>query len=84
MCIKDLFTFAKTIQELTTDSDQTFLCFFDISSLFTIIPSGETVQICADFLYESNLTPPIMDKDVFIKLINIATTSVEFLLIKNV
>ena len=77
-CIKDSFTFAKTIQELTTDSDQTFLCSFDISSLFTNIPLGETIQICADSLYESNLTPPIMDKDVFIELMNIATTFVEF------
>ena len=39
---------------------------------------GETIQICADSLYESNLTPPIMDKDVFIELMNIGTTSVEF------
>ena len=77
-CIKGSFTFAKTIQDLTTDSDQTFLCSFDISSLFTNIPLEETIQICADSLYESNLTPPIMDKDVFIELMNIATTSVEF------
>ena len=77
-CIKDSFTFAKTIRELSTDSDQIFLCSFDISSLFTNIPLGVTIQICADSLYESNLTPPIMDKDVFIELMNIATTSVEF------
>ena len=76
--IKDSFTFAKTIQELTTDSDQTFLCSFDISSLFTNIPLGETIQISADSLYESNLIRLIMDKDVFIELMNIATTSVEF------
>ena len=77
-CIKDLLTFAKTIQDLTTDSDQTFLCSFDISSLFTNIPLEETIEICADSLYKSNLTPPIMDKDVFIKLMDNATTSVEF------
>ena len=47
-CIKDSFTFAKTIQDLTTDSDQTFPCSFDISSLFTNIPLRETIQICAD------------------------------------
>ena len=45
---------------------------------FTNIPLRETIQICADSLYESNLTPPIIDKDVFIELINMATTSVEF------
>ena len=77
-CIKDSFTFAKTIQELTTDSDQNFLCSFDISSLFTNISLRKIIQICADSLYESNLTPPIMDKDVFIELVHIATTSVEF------
>ena len=54
------------------------MCSFDISSLFTNIPLGETIQICAYSLYESNLTPSIMDKDVFIELMNIATTSVEF------
>ena len=77
-CIKDSFTFAKTIQDLTTDSDQTFLCSFDMSSLFTNIPLRETIQTCADSLYESNLTPAIMDKDVFMEFMNVATTSVEF------
>ena len=77
-CIKDSFTFAKTIQDLTTDSDQTFLFSFDISNLFTNIQLGETIRTYADSLYDSNLTPPIMDKDVFIELMNIATTSVEF------
>ena len=38
----------------------------------------ETIQICANSLYESNLTPPVMDRDVFIELMNIATTSVKF------
>ena len=35
-------------------------------------------QICVYSLYNNNLTPPIMDKDIFIELMNIATTSVEF------
>ena len=42
-CIKDSFTFAKTIQDLTADSDQTFLCSYDISSLFTNTPLEETI-----------------------------------------
>ena len=60
-----------------------FFVFFDISSFFTNIPLRETIQIFADSLYESNLTPPITDKDVFIELVNIATTSVEFSFNKN-
>ena len=43
----------------------------------TFISLGETIQNCADSLNESNLTPPIIDKDLFIELLNIATTSVE-------
>ena len=76
--LKTCLLLLKTIQELTTDLDQSFLCSFDISSLFANIPLGETIQICAYSLYDSNLTPPIMDIDVFIELMNIATTSVEF------
>ena len=44
------------------------------------IPLVETIQICADSSYESNLTLPIVDKDVFVELtrMNIASTFVEF------
>ena len=35
------------------------------------------MQNCADSLYESSLAPPIMDKNVFIELMNIVATSVE-------
>ena len=77
-CIKGSFTIAKTFQELTTDSDQNFLCSFDISSLFTNIPLRKTIRICADSLCESNLIHLIMDKDVLIELVHIATTSVKF------
>ena len=45
---------------------------------FTNIPWVETIQMCADPLYGSNLIPPSMDEDVFIELMNIATTSIEF------
>ena len=44
--------------------DESFLCSFDISSLFTNIPLNETIQICADTLYEDDrIVPPIFAKD---------------------
>ena len=36
-CISDSFTFAKTMQNLDFDPD-VFMCFFDLSSLFTNVP----------------------------------------------
>ena len=55
---KDSFSFAQKMQQLTFDPDDCFLCFFDISSLFTNVPLAETIQICADTLYDGDLSPP--------------------------
>ena len=37
---------------------ETFLCSFDIRSLFSYVPLAETIQICADALYGFELIPP--------------------------
>ena len=50
-CVKDSFTFANFIQNYNVDPAKTFLCSFDISSLFTNVPLDETIGICADALY---------------------------------
>ena len=52
-CLKDSFTFAKEMQDLQMHPKETFLCSFDIRSLFTNVPLAETIQICADSLYGS-------------------------------
>ena len=44
-CISDLFTFAKTMQNLDIDSN-VFMCSFDVSSLFTNVPLDEIIKIC--------------------------------------
>ena len=66
------------MQQLAFDPDDCFLCSFDISSLFTNVPLAETIQICADTLYDGDLSPPQFSKEIFIELMNIATTSAEF------
>ena len=76
-CTEDPF-FAQIMQQLTFDSDDCFLCSFDISSLFTDVPLAETIQICADTLYDGDLLPPQFSKEIFIELMNIATTYAEF------
>ena len=57
-CIKDLFTFTNEMQDLQMHPKETFLCSFDIRSLFTKVPLAEKIQICADALYGVELKPP--------------------------
>ena len=77
-CICDSFSFAKLIQELTINCNQSFLCSFDVCSLFTNVPLDETIDICAKALYDGQLPTPIISKNIFIELMKIATSSVEF------
>ena len=77
-CVKDSFTFANFIQHYNVDPAKTFLCSFDISSLFTNVPLDETVGICADALYRGQLDCPPFPEDIFKELMLVATRGVEF------
>ena len=76
-CISDSFTFAKTMQNLDIDPN-VFMCFFDVSSLFTNALLDETIKICSDALYDDSDLQPLISKNVFVKLVKSATSSVEF------
>ena len=77
-CIRDSFTFADAIQN-SKDSNNLFMCSFDISSLFTNVPLEETINICADALYcDDSDAQPLISKAVFIELMKSATSRVEF------
>ena len=77
-CVPDSFTFVKEVNNFTFSSSSVFLCSFDISSLFTNVPLAETIQICAETLYNDFLTPPPLPRNVFVELMHLATSSVEF------
>ena len=77
-CIKDSFTFAEFMQNLNIENETSFMCSFDISSLFTNVPLSETIKICADPLYRSELNSPRFQEEVFIELMDTATRSDEF------
>ena len=77
-CVKDSLTFANFIQNCNLEPAKTFLCSFDISSLFTSVPLDETVEICADALYRGHLDCPTIPEDTFRELMLIATQGVEF------
>ena len=77
-CIRDSFTFADIIKTSNLDPSSVFLCSFDISSLFTNVPLAETIQICADALYSSEHPPAPFPRQIFVELMEMATSSVEF------
>ena len=77
-CIRDSFTFADIIKTSNLDPFSVFLCSFNISSLFTNVPLVETIQICADALYSSEHPPAPFPRQIFVELMEMATSSVEF------
>ena len=76
-CIPDSFTFADYIQKLVGQTDS-FMCSFNVSSLFTNVHPDETIKICADSLYDNLESQPCIPKKVFVELMHSATRTVEF------
>ena len=54
------------------------MCSFDIKSLFTNVPLDETINICVNELYNSNLNPPMFPKEICQSLLYMAAKNVEF------
>ena len=75
--IKDSFEFSRVIQE-SVATPNARMASFDIKSLFTNVPLEETIRICVNELYHSDLVPPTLTERSFIKLMKKVTTGVEF------
>ena len=77
-CTKDSFSFVEYIKSQKCTSTA-FLCSFDVKSLFTSIPVVEVIKICAESLYDDKeIETPVFAKDIFIKLMEFATSHIEF------
>ena len=76
-CISDSFTLANEVKTFKFPSS-VFLCSFDVSSFFTNVPLSETIEICADALYNDDLKTPPFPREIFVELMQTATSSVEF------
>ena len=79
--VKDAFEFCQNIDECSANHDiaDSFMCSFDITSLFTNIPLEATVKICLDTLYrDPEISKPPIPEKLFEKLVLKATTEVEF------
>ena len=75
--VKDSFTFVEMIRQ-TTVPPSAHMCSFDIKSLFTNVPLEETIDICVNQLYHSDLQKPALTEKSFRKLIQKVTAGVEF------
>ena len=58
--IKDSFEFVNTLREFGEVGEDSFMCSFDVKSLFTNVPIEETIQICLDVCYRSDCTNRIL------------------------
>ena len=76
-CISDSCTFADKVRTFTFPPS-VFLWSYNICSLFTNVPLSETIEICANALYNGELTSPPFPHAVFVELMQTATLSVEF------
>ena len=73
--VKNSFVFAEEIGKQNTNL---FMASLDVESLFTNIPSEETVKICCDDLYKDCDVIDKLSKDDFRKLLYIATNQSYF------
>ena len=66
--------FAKDLASIQLDEDDRLIS-LDVTSLFTNVPVEESIQLCANLLYESDKVPPV-DKETFITMMPMACVNV--------
>ena len=76
--VKDSFEFSNKMRDLTLNGEECHMCSFDIKSLFTNVPIEETIDICTQQLYHSDIERPSLSEKSFQKLLRMVTTGVEF------
>ena len=76
--VPDSFDFVNSLKNLPSFNDDTFMCSFDIKSLFTNVPLNEVFKICIEQLYHSDITPPHFSENICLELLKMATTNVDF------
>ena len=76
--VKDSFQFVEKLHNVKHNLDRSFMCSYDVKSLFTNVPVLETLDICLNELYHSELPAPPIKESELRRLLLLATTDVEF------
>ena len=75
--VKNTFKFVEEINQLSYP--ESFLCSFDVSSLFTMIPLDETIEITLDYVFENKEKVEGLSRTKFKKLLVMATKETNFI-----
>ena len=66
------------MHDLRLEGKDIYMCLLDISNLFTKVPLKEKIGIFAEAMFKDPSSAPTISQAVFIELMKIATSSVEF------
>lgn len=75
------FRFSLFIRDSDLCSVDKLMVSFDIVSLFTTVPLQETLQICTDALYRSDLSSPSIPENLFLGFMHLAIEDVELIIL---
>ena len=64
------------IKDVVFEDDEVIMS-FDVSSLNTNVPVDEAIHEAADILYSGNISPPPVDKETFITLLELACSNAD-------
>ena len=76
-CVQDSFSFAGMIRDLPSEFADSFMCSFDISSIFTNVLLDDIVNICADSIFGTG-NMSTFSRETFVELMKFATRFVAF------
>ena len=76
--VKDSFEFVEKLKTINQVVKNSFMCSYDVTSLFTNVPVLETIEICLADLYHADLPAPSICESKLRSLLLLSTTDVEF------
>ena len=75
--LKDSFTFTNQLKQLDLSGHHNLTMYsFDVTSLFTNVPLEETIEICVDNLFHSDMAAPHLSEEAFREIMLTATRGV--------
>ena len=78
LIIKDSFSFVQELLNSDINSDNVVMASFDVTSLFTKIPVGETIEIISNQIVANRVVFEGFDRSQFIKLLSLAVRNCHF------
>ena len=78
LVIKDSFSFVQELLNGDINSDSVVMDSFDVTSLFTKIPVGETIEIISNQIFANHVVFEGLDRSQFIKLLSLAVRNSHF------